>query len=175
MSGQFLDIGSAVNSGAAWVGRSPVLGSAFGNPFLAALVLTVLVAIVAMATFHYTVTSSNLKKSLKAGFYTYLVALAVMYLHHHIMTSRLQESGEVASVRQFFGGLDLRGGGGNSAAFDVRGALASGGALAGAPATDSGYSPAAGAPPGIRLDNVRQGGPEEFQIHNVPVEGRAVV
>ena len=106
-SSRSLDIGAAVNSAASWVGQSPILNGAFGNPFIASLIVTALVAIIIMGIFHYKVTAGNFKQSMKVGFYTYCATLLVLYLHHYIVLHNIQESSEAANVRQFFGGLDL--------------------------------------------------------------------
>lgn len=106
-----INIGAAVNSAASWVGHSPVLNTAFGNPFIATLIITALIAIVLMATFHYKVTSINFKKSLRASFYIYCATLLVMYLHHYIVSQHIQETQGGANIRQLFGSLDLKNGG----------------------------------------------------------------
>ena len=84
-----------------------ILNGAFGNPFIASLIVTALVAIIIMGIFHYKVTAGNFKQSMKVGFYTYCATLLVLYLHHYIVLHNIQESSEAANVRQFFGGLDL--------------------------------------------------------------------
>ena len=188
-----LDIGAAVNSAASWVGQSPILNSAFGNPFIASLIVTALVAIVIMATFHYKVTSANFKQTMKVGFYTYCATLLVLYLHHHIVTQNLQESGEAAQVRQFFGGLDLANSNayatGGYEKFNVQSVLggsmhnsdnasmeAAGGSALGASDREIGRAalgvdPAANAPPNA-LPNMR---PNNVLVQDVPVHGRAFV
>jgi hypothetical protein len=180
-SSKSLDIGAAVNSAASWVGQSPILNGTFGNPFIAALVVTALVAIIIMGIFHYKVTAGNFKQSMKVGFYTYCATLLVLYLHHYIVLHNIQESSEAANVRQFFGGLDLT---------SISPQSTTGGfvnvhqALQGSePHRDSephrgsepyrGFEPHIAAPtsselPGLRQDNV-------LNVVNVPVVGRAVV
>jgi len=180
-SSKILDIGAAVNSAASWVGQSPILNGAFGNPFIAALVVTALVAIIIMGIFHYKVTAGNFKQSMKVGFYTYCATLLVLYLHHYIMLHNIQESSEAANVRQFFGGLDLT---------NINPQNTTGGfvnvhqALQGSEPHQV-FEPHRGferhrgfdshlaahvtsEPPGLRPDNV-------LNVENVPVVGRAVV
>jgi hypothetical protein len=174
-----LDIGAAVNSAASWVGQSPILNSAFGNPFIASLIVTALVAIVIMATFHYKVTSDNFKQTMKVGFYTYCATLLVLYLHHHIVSQNLQESGEAARVRQFFGGLDLANSNAHTTGgyekFNVQSVLggsmhANSDTVADRAVSDRAaleVDPAANALPNMRPNNVL--------VQDVPVNGRPFV
>jgi len=179
-----LDIGAAVNSAASWVGQSPILNSAFGNPFIASLIVTALVAIVIMATFHYKVTSDNFKQTMKVGFYTYCATLLVLYLHHHIVSQNLQESGEAARVRQFFGGLDLANSNAHTTGgyekFNVQSVLggsmhANSDTVADRAVSDRAVSDRAALevdPAANTLPNMR---PNNVLVQDVPVNGRAFV
>lgn len=177
-SSKSLDIGAAVNSAASWVGQSPMLNGAFGNPFIASLIVTALVAIIIMGVFHYKVTAGNFKQSMKVGFYTYCATLLVLYLHHYIVLHNIQESSEAANVRQFFGGLDLTSISPQSTTggfVNVHQALQGSESHRGfEPYMAAHASPGpSGLPrppelPGLRPDNV-------LDLVNVPVAGRAVV
>ena len=103
-----LDIGAAVNSAITWVGKSPVIKCAVGNPFMAALVITAMAAVVIMGVYHYKIGGDNYKLACRAGFYMYIAVLCVLYLHHTVLMHNIQESSGKSQVQQVYNDLNLR-------------------------------------------------------------------
>lgn len=103
-----LDIGAAVNSAITWIGKSPAINCAVGNPFMAALVVTAMAAIVIMGVYHYKIGGDNYKLACRAGIYMYIAVLCVLYLHHTVLMHSIQESSGKSQVQQVYNDLNLR-------------------------------------------------------------------
>jgi hypothetical protein len=100
MSG--FSLGETVNSAADWVSSLPIVGSVFGNPVFTALLITALGAIVAMALYGDYLRQSGWKRAIRGTIYFFLIASAVMFVHHHVLTKTLRKDAAHQGVRDVF-------------------------------------------------------------------------
>lgn len=103
------DLGATVNSAAAWVAQSPVLGAIAGNPLLMAAAVVVLVAVAAYLAYGRCVRATGATAAVRACVYTFIAVLCLLFVHHSAVRRSLRDAERVAEYREVFS--DIRGGG----------------------------------------------------------------
>jgi len=96
------DLGGAVNSAADWLSSAPIIHRIVNNPIYTALLITALVAVVALAMYRDKLKG---KKALKALFYTFFLTSLVVFVHHYAMVRSARETAEQYQARDIFAGV----------------------------------------------------------------------
>ncbi len=103
MSG--LDLGAAFNSAADWVCGSPLVNGVVSNPVYTALLITALVAVVAMGLYGPQVKAAGLKRGIRAAIYVFLLVGAVAFVHHYAVMRLARSHAGAQGVRDVFSGI----------------------------------------------------------------------
>lgn len=103
MSG--FDLGGAVNGAAEWFSNAPIIRGVVNNPVFTALLLTALVAIIAMGLYHYPIKQAGAKKGVRALFYVFFAAAAVMFVHHYSVMRSARDVATRKGIRDVFTGI----------------------------------------------------------------------
>jgi len=96
------DLGGAVNSAADWLSGAPIIHRIVNNPIYTALLITALVAIVALAMYREQLRG---KKAFKALFYSFFLVSLVVFVHHYAIVRAAQDLGEQHHAREVFAGV----------------------------------------------------------------------
>jgi hypothetical protein len=129
------DLGASVNAAADWVSRAPVVGAIVGNPVFTALLIVALAAVVLTATLGRALSAARPARKTRAAVYTFLLVLAVTFVHHSVVTREARAAVEQHGVRSVFAGIEqIRRGGFPSATSHPAAFPGAAGAYQGAPA-----------------------------------------
>jgi uncharacterized membrane protein len=101
-----MDLGHAVNSAADWLGNAPIIRTVVSNPVFTALLIAALAAVVVMALYHYQIKQAGLKRGLRALLYVFLVVLAVVFVHHHVVMRTARATAAQKGIREVFSGIE---------------------------------------------------------------------
>lgn len=99
-------MGSLVNASADWLSSAPIVRGIVSNPVFTALLIVALVAIVAMALYHYQIKEAGLKRGLRALLYAFLAVLAVVFVHHYAVTRAARATATQKGIREVFSGIE---------------------------------------------------------------------
>lgn len=100
-------LSDAVNGAADKICNMVLVRRVVRNPLFTALLITALIAVIAMAFYGSSIRNSGLKKAARVFIYSLLATTAVSYLSYHTMSRMFSETERKEEMRNVFNGIEL--------------------------------------------------------------------